>query len=250
MLKYLLRPFVLFFKAALVLVLSVLLVLRRPILIILALSLSGLIVVMTILLIAYYQGEDVYNLDLDTYLSNTGSLVMVLSLLALAAIFWLMLEWVVPDGKNRPQEEHDKLQGGVVLPMLRRKKLQDTFVWKTKKRRKAIRVSSPCQGIYIEGSAGAGKSQSVVEPIIYQAAEQGYAGFLYDFKGHPPTLSSTLYGALSKHNSGVHFAHINLADPAISHRCNPLSPAYLSTRLYAQEYASIILFNRQEAPKR
>jgi len=112
-------------------------------------------------------------------------------------------------------------------------------------------VSSPYQGIYVEGGAGAGKSQSVVEPFIYQVVEQDFAGFLYDFKGNPPTLSSTLYGAILKYKPGIHFAHINLANPTISHRCNPLDPDYLPSKLHAQEYASVILknLNREWATK-
>lgn len=247
MIKYLLRPFVLFFKAALRLVLFVLLVLRRPVLIILALFIAACLLATTLTLIAYYQGS-AYTFDPLVAPFDKASLTWGIIGIVLSLIFWIMLEWVVPDGKKRPQAEQDTLQGGVVMP-LRQKALKNTFVWKTEHRRRAIVVRSPSQGIYVEGSAGAGKSQSVIEPIIEQAAAQGFVGFLYDFKGHPPTLSSHLYGALSKHKPGVHFAHINLGDPAISQRCNPL--AYLPTRLYAQTYASVILknLNREWATK-
>ena len=153
-----------------------------------------------------------------------------------------MLAWVIPDGRTRPKSARATLEGGVVMPLGQK---TNTFVWKTKHIGRAIVVRSPAQGIYVEGSAGAGKSHAVIEPIIEQAAAQGFAGFLYDFKGHPPTLSSHLYGALSKHKAGVHFVHINLGNPAISHRCNPL--AYLPTRRYAQAYASVILKNLNQA---
>ena len=59
------------------------------------------------------------------------------------------------------------------------------FSFATQNKWQSIVIHNPSQGIYIEGSAGSGKSQSVIEPIIHQAVSQGYSGFLYDFKGNP-----------------------------------------------------------------
>ena len=117
------------------------------------------------------------------------------------------------------------------------------FSFSTQSTWKSIVLHNPFQGIYIEGSAGSGKSKSIIEPIISQAVAQGYAGFLYDFKGNPPTLSSCMYGAIAKSKVRTQFAHINLGSPVISHRCNPLSPNYFPHKYYAHEYASVILKN-------
>ena len=117
------------------------------------------------------------------------------------------------------------------------------FSFSTQSTWKSIVLHNPFQGIYIEGSAGSGKSKSIIEPIISQAVAQGYAGFLYDFKGNPPTLSSCMNGAVAKSKVRTQFAHINLSSPVISHRCNPLSPNYFPHKYYAHEYASVILKN-------
>lgn len=37
---------------------------------------------------------------------------------------------------------------------------------------KYLHITNPFRGIFITGGAGAGKSQSVVEPLIYQAVEK------------------------------------------------------------------------------
>lgn len=226
MIKYLLHPFIFLVKELWGFLVALLLAFRGPLLFLLAYFLISLLIAIPAAIIFYHYEAGIVGWMKVVRHVEEYIIPYALSLLFIFLFIWRLLERVVPDGRNIPKASSSKLSRGTASPLIQ-KSLQDTFVWKTSQRRKAIMVSSPCQGIYVEGSAGAGKSQSVVEPILYQAAEQGYAGFLYDFKGHPPTLSSHLYGALSKYKSGIHFAHINLADPGISHRCNPLSPAYL-----------------------
>ena len=132
---------------------------------------------------------------------------------------------------------------GFKLPTgMKGKDTEDSFVWQTTDK-KCLLTSNPWQGIYIEGAAGSGKSHSVIGPIIDQAAKKDFAGFVYDYKGSPPTLSKQLYNALEKYQSKVRFAHINFSLPLLSVRCNPLSPQYISSKLHAQEYATAIMKN-------
>ena len=147
---------------------------------------------------------------------------------------------VVPDlFKRLPQVKLQHLSPGLSA----RQKTLDAFRFETQDARKHLSLTHPFQGIYIEGGAGSGKSKSVIEPFLYQAVHQGYAGFLYDFKGNLPTLSSYLHGAFSSSHVRTQFSHINLSDPTISHRCNPLSTASFPHKHYAHEYASVILKN-------
>lgn len=133
-------------------------------------------------------------------------------------------------------------KGFVLKTGMKGKDTEDSLVWKTVGK-KCILTANPWQGIYIEGAAGSGKSASVIGPIIEQAAKKNFAGFLYDYKGAPPTLSRQLYNALQKYPSKVKFAHINFSLPFLSGRCNPLAPRYISSKLHAQEYATTILKN-------
>ncbi len=45
-----------------------------------------------------------------------------------------------------------------------------------------INIVNPFRGVFIAGGAGAGKSFSLANPMIYQAAMKGYCGLIYDFK--------------------------------------------------------------------
>jgi hypothetical protein len=245
MIKYLLRPFIFLFKGLWQFVVTLLLAFRGPLLFLLSLFLASFLIAITIFSALSYHKFFYYKIDFNSTVKlfnyvekHTLSLLLAFSLAFL--FFWWMLKRIIPDGRNIPKASSTQLRTGISLSL---RKQPATFAWKTSDWYKSIIVHSPYQGIYVEGTAGAGKSQSVVEPFIYQAAQQGFSGFLYDFKGNPPTLSRTLYGALTEYKSGVQFAHINFSDPTISHRTNPLSPTYLASKLYAQEYASAILKN-------
>ena len=50
-----------------------------------------------------------------------------------------------------------------------------------------INLTNPFRGILILGGAGAGKSKSLIEPIITQTIHRGWTCLLYDFKF--PTLA-------------------------------------------------------------
>lgn len=160
------------------------------------------------------------------------------SLLAIFLTF-LLLNRLIPDPCDLPSEDKQFLKSSTHRKYSKQPSV-DCFIWKVQKKGFVV-LDSLSQGIYIEGSAGSGKSSSVIEPIIYQAADMGFSGFLYDFKGNPPTLSAHMYQALL--HKSIKFSHINITHTHLSHRCNPLHPSYLPFKLYAQEYASAILKN-------
>ena len=104
-----------------------------------------------------------------------------------------------------------------------------------------IRLTNPFRGVLILGGAGAGKSKSLIEPIITQTIAQRYAGLLYDFKF--PTLARVAVHAWQQYHPSTSFYYVNFEDLTRSHRVNPLHPATMPTQSHADEYARAILFN-------
>lgn len=112
-----------------------------------------------------------------------------------------------------------------------------------------INLVNPFRGVLILGGAGAGKSRSLIEPIIRQTIERGYAGLLYDFKF--PTLAQVASYARQQSHPGLRFYFVNFEDLTRSHRVNPLHPDTMPTQSYADEYARAILYNlKPEAIKK
>lgn len=99
-----------------------------------------------------------------------------------------------------------------------------------------LAVPDPTLGFYFEGTAGSGKSV-MIENLLHQAAQKGYAGVVYDYEGNPleedgAVLTRLVYTALKNaHNTKTRFAFLNCSDLTKSVRCNPLSPKYLKTEL-------------------
>ncbi|MBC3795030.1 type IV secretory system conjugative DNA transfer family protein [Spirosoma utsteinense] len=104
-----------------------------------------------------------------------------------------------------------------------------------------IYLTKPERGVLILGGAGAGKSKSLIEPIIRQTIQQGRTGLLYDFKF--PTLARVAAQAWQQAQNGLGFYYVNFEDLTRSHRVNPLSPATMPTQSHADEYARAILYN-------
>ncbi len=73
-----------------------------------------------------------------------------------------------------------------------------------------VNIVSPFRGVLVVGGAGSGKSYSVAEPIIAQAAQKGYCGIIYDFKF--PTLTNFAYEQYARASSGVGFWVVNFED--------------------------------------
>lgn len=104
-----------------------------------------------------------------------------------------------------------------------------------------IHLTNPFRGVLILGGAGAGKSRSLIEPIIQQTIQQGYAGLLYDFKF--PTLAKVADNAMRETNRPRLKYFVNFEDLTRSHRVNPLHTDTMPTQSHADEYARAILYN-------
>ena len=110
-------------------------------------------------------------------------------------------------------------------------------------RKSWINIINPFRGLLVIGSPGAGKSWFVIQHVIMQHIEKGFAMFVYDFKYDD--LSKIVYNWLqqNRHNYAVKpsFYVINFDNLSISHRCNPLDPNTMNDITDATESARTIL---------
>lgn len=123
--------------------------------------------------------------------------------------------------------------------------LPTRFYYKKKWNDGWINVVNPQRGCIVIGSPGSGKSFCVVNQFIKQQIEKGYTQYIYDFKF--PDLSTIAYNHLLNHLDAYEvkpkFYVINFDDPSHSHRCNPLSPRFMSDISDAYEAAYTIMLN-------
>lgn len=114
---------------------------------------------------------------------------------------------------------------------------------KSRVRKSWINIINPFRGLLIIGSPGSGKSWFVIQHVIKQHIEKGFAMFVYDFKYDD--LSKIAYNWLqkNKHKYPVNpsFYVINFDNLSISHRCNPLDPNTMHDITDATESARTIL---------
>lgn len=120
------------------------------------------------------------------------------------------------------------------------KKVED-YVYRLVTTKGYLFLTNPFAGILVIGGAGAGKSFSVIEPIIVQTIEQGHAGLLYDFKF--PTLAKIAQGAMKRFPSDTKSYIVNFDDLTRSHRVNPIKPETLHTASNARAAAQTIIKN-------
>jgi DNA-binding transcriptional regulator YbjK len=108
-----------------------------------------------------------------------------------------------------------------------------------------INVVNPFRASTVLGTPGSGKSYAVVNQFIKQQIEKGFSMYVYDFKF--PDLSTIAYNHLLNNRKGYDkvptFYVINFDDPARSHRCNPLNPAFMDDISDAYESAYTIMLN-------
>jgi hypothetical protein len=114
---------------------------------------------------------------------------------------------------------------------------------KGKLRQSFINIINPFRGLLVVGSPGAGKSWFVVQHVIKQHIEKGFAMFIYDFKYDD--LSRIAYNWMLKHKKTYKtppaFYVINFDNLSQSHRCNPLDPSRMLDITDATESARTIL---------
>ena len=114
---------------------------------------------------------------------------------------------------------------------------------KGRERKSWINIINPFRGLLVIGSPGAGKSWFVIQHVIKQHIEKGFAMFVYDFKFDD--LSKIVYNwmvqNIEKYPVRPSFFVINFDNLSISHRCNPLAPSSMNDITDATESARTIL---------
>jgi hypothetical protein len=168
-------------------------------------------------------------------LGNIANLITMLARIGIAGYAFVM---IIRGGKgNAP----GIAQASTITPT-GRKITQSVYTIATlTKAIPKIFLTNPSRGVLILGGAGAGKSKSIIEPIITQTIAQNYTGFLYDFKF--PALARVALHAQQQYHPGTSFYVVNFEDLTRSHRVNPLDPATMPTQSHADEYARAILYN-------
>lgn len=135
-----------------------------------------------------------------------------------------------------PQEER-LLRNEYSINLPARYRLKSTF------RKSWINIINPFRGLLVVGSPGAGKSWFVIQHVIKQHIEKGFAMFIYDFKYDD--LSRIAYNWLQKHGRNYtvtpNFYVINFDNLSVTHRCNPLEPSAMHDITDATESARTIL---------
>ncbi len=110
-------------------------------------------------------------------------------------------------------------------------------------RKSFINIINPFRATLVIGSPGAGKSYFVIQHVIKQHIEKGFAMFIYDFKYDD--LSKITYNWLQKNKTNYSvtpkFYVINFDNLNQSHRCNPLDPSRMVDITDASESARTIL---------
>ena len=142
------------------------------------------------------------------------------------------------ENETFPQEERLLInEHSVNLPM--------KYQLKNKWRKGYLNVVAPYRSTLVSGSAGAGKTSSVIRHFISQSLGKPdpYTMLVYDFKF--PDLSVIAYNHFLKNkhrykNSAECF-FINFEDPSRSHRGNPLEPEGMTDITDATESARTIL---------
>ncbi|QEC69733.1 conjugal transfer protein TraG [Panacibacter ginsenosidivorans] len=114
---------------------------------------------------------------------------------------------------------------------------------KEKVKRSWINIINPFRGLLVIGSPGAGKSWFVIQHVMKQHIEKGFAMFIYDFKYDD--LSKIAYNCLQlykdKYAVVPSFYVINFDNLSVTHRCNPLEPSAMHDITDATESARTIL---------
>jgi hypothetical protein len=123
--------------------------------------------------------------------------------------------------------------------------LQTKFYFKGKWNDGYINVVNPFRAAIVAGTPGSGKSYAIINNYIKQHIEKGFSMYVFDFKFDD--LSVIVYNHLLKHYDRYkvkpQFYIINFDDPRRSHRCNPLSPSFLTDISDAYESAYTIMLN-------
>ena len=204
--------------------------------------------------VAYFlMGLLLYFLSRFVLLFNAGNTTLALTYIAVTVFGYLL---VLTGGTLLSRIIHQKLSGSVfngeneTFPQEERLltneysiNLPARYNYKGKFRRSWINVINPFRGLLVMGTPGSGKTYFIIQHIIKQHIQKGFAMFVYDFKY--PDLSTITYNQFLLHKKGYKetpsFYAINFDDLTRSHRCNPLAPQTLFDITDAAESSRTIM---------
>lgn len=145
-----------------------------------------------------------------------------------------------------------------VLDLVSSAEITDTrFAFNTNKGNLVIPNAE--HGIWMEAGPGGGKTV-LIDNMLYQAVQKGFAGVVYDFEGNPQEtdetngkegtiLSRTVYTAmkLKTKEDNVRFAFLNFNDLSRTVRCNPYSRKYIDGPLDIIELSNTLMKNLEKS---
>lgn len=210
------------------------------------LRLKSILSIITCGLLLYFIGQLFFSLNasiatiaiLYTAVTSIGFLLVLSGGTQLSRLIQVNLSKDIFNDLNEtfPQEER-LLQNEYSINLPAQYKLKE------KTRNSWINIINPFRGLLVIGSPGAGKSWFVIQHVMKQHIEKGFAMFIYDFKYDD--LSKIAYNwlqrNLDKYPVKPSFYVINFDNPSITNRCNPLDPASMNDITDATESARTIL---------
>lgn len=103
----------------------------------------------------------------------------------------------------------------------------------------SVVIPNPFAGIYIQGGAGSGKTESILKPIIKESIERNFSFIIYDFKGELTPFAKQIMNT-----KGIHQYHtLNFKQPKSSDRFNPLNPDFLNNTAEIVELSKTLFYN-------
>lgn len=125
-------------------------------------------------------------------------------------------------------------------PFERTLKSGGIFQVRFKSHRGSFKIDNIRRGVSIIGSAGSGKTESVVSHFLEHFAKYNYCGVIHDYKDFE--LTELAWPLLEKRQ--IHFYPISF-DP-IHYRVNPIAPRYLPNEESVNEISRVLMENLLE----
>ena len=108
-----------------------------------------------------------------------------------------------------------------------------------------INIVNPFRASIVLGTPGSGKSYAIVNNYIKQQIGKGFSMYVYDYKFDDLSIIAynTMLDNMDKYKVKPKFYVINFDNPRKSHRCNPITPEFMTDISDAYESAYTIMLN-------
>lgn len=174
-------------------------------------------------------------------LGNSNTLLAIIPVVVVI-LLWVGLLILITVYIRKKRRKSNPVKGiGKPLPSQISKDSSNLYTLKLQTQGEDLMVNNPFRGILCIGSAGSGKSESVLRQLMKSAIDNQFCGILYDFKS--PTLTDELEGYLSKKTPRFKHYNVNFNDLQKTNRVNPLDPHYIPNASYAREFSTSIINN-------